>query len=204
MEHDKAMWLEDPFAKLVESRVVYPNPQAGFDSVVMAMPKKSTYRMIADYRAVNNLVTPAARCIPNLEEIRRRMAVASVFCTLDPLLLPKKTTYRMVADYRAVNNLTAPAAMPMPKLEEIGRRMAVASVFCTLHLLHGYWQMRLDPRAQGTFTMVATNGLFTPTPVLQGVLNATSKFEGTVSDVSDGMLGEICLLGESSKSGWTT
>lgn len=45
-------------------------------------PRILVHRMPEDYHAVSNLIVPSAMPIPNLEEVGRHMAEASVFCTL--------------------------------------------------------------------------------------------------------------------------
>lgn len=65
--------------------MVYRNRQAVFGRVALAVPKKRSYRLVADYRAVKNMTETAAMPIPNLEELGRKMAGASVSCTLDLL-----------------------------------------------------------------------------------------------------------------------
>lgn len=73
--------------------------------------------------------------------------------------------------------------------------IAGASVFCTLDLLQGHWQTPLDQTVQETFTMVTARGLYTPTHVPHGVLNATSYVHGAMGDVLEGLLGKMWGLG---------
>ena len=47
--------------------------------------------------------------------------------------------------------------------------------------------MPLAPEAQEVFTIVTPDGLFTPTRVPQGVLNATSYFQGVMTDLLCGL-----------------
>ena len=47
--------------------------------------------------------------------------------------------------------------------------------------------MPLAPEAQEVFTIVTPDGLFTPTRVPQGVLNATSYFQGVMTDLLRGL-----------------
>lgn len=56
MDRDKAMWLEDHFQRLQKTGMVYPNLHTRFGSEAMVVPKKATYRMVADYGAVNSLI----------------------------------------------------------------------------------------------------------------------------------------------------
>ena len=47
--------------------------------------------------------------------------------------------------------------------------------------------MPLAPEAQEVFTIVTPDGLFTPTRVPQGVLSATSYFQGVMTDLLRGL-----------------
>ena len=62
-----------------------------------------------------------------------------------------------------------------------------AKCFGKLDLLQGYWQMPFAPEAQEVFTIVTPDGLFTPTRVPQGVLNATSYCQGVMTDLLRGL-----------------
>lgn len=44
-------------------------------------------------------------------------------------------------------------------------------------MLQGYWQLPLSQEAHEVFTIAAPDGLFTPSRVPQGILNATSFFQ---------------------------
>lgn len=73
------------FSKATESwDDLRKNLQARFGSVAMAVPSQKTYRMVANYRAVESLIAPLATPMPNLE-IGRKITGASVVCTLDLL-----------------------------------------------------------------------------------------------------------------------
>ena len=140
----KAEWLAEHFGQLEAVGMVFHNPQAVFSSVAMAVPKGNGFRMVADYRAVNQLVEQAA--------------------------------------------------MPMPRLEELGMLLGGAAAFCTLDMIQGYWQMPLHESARELFTMVTTGGLYTPTRVPQGVLNATAYFQATMAEVLTGLIGKTCFV----------
>ena len=47
--------------------------------------------------------------------------------------------------------------------------------------------MPLAPEAQEVFTIITPDGLFTPTRVPQGVLKATSYFQGVMTDLLRGL-----------------
>ena len=102
-----------------------------------------------------------------------------------------KLTYRMVGDYRAANRQIEKSPGPMPDLEASMQRLSQASCYGSLDMLQGYWLMPLDPEAQEIFTMVGPGGLYSPTRAPQGVLNATSYYQGTMTDVLHGL---NCLI----------
>ena len=62
-----------------------------------------------------------------------------------------------------------------------------ARCFGKLDLLQGYWQMPLADEAQEIFTITTPFGMFTPKRVPQGVLNATSYFQGVMMDLLEGL-----------------
>ena len=65
----KAALLHEHMANLETARMVFRNPQAIYGSVAMAIPKGSnSFRMVTDYRAVNDTIEPAAMPMPNLED----------------------------------------------------------------------------------------------------------------------------------------
>ena len=74
----------------------------------------------------------------------------------------------------------------MPGLEAELGRLRGAGAFATLDLLQGYWQCPLAAEAQEIFTIATPQGLFTPTRVPQGVLNATAYFQATLQRELEG------------------
>ena len=56
-----------------------------------------------------------------------------------------------------------------------------ARFFGKLDILQGHWQMPLAEEAREIYTITTPLGLFTPTRVPQGVLNATACFEGVMT-----------------------
>ena len=73
----------------------------------------------------------------------------------------------------------------MPNQEDM-RELLGAKCFGKLDLFQGYCQIPLAPEAQEVFTIVTPEGLFTMTRVPQGVLNATSYFQGVMTDLLRG------------------
>ena len=60
--------------------------------------------------------------------------------------------------------------------------------------LQGYWQSPLAEEASEYFTFVTGDGLFTPTRVPQGVMNATSYFQVMMMKVLGNLVGRACLI----------
>ena len=66
--------------------MVFRNPQAIYGSVAMGITKGSnSYRMVTDYRAVNDTIEPAAMPMPNLEDKPSLFAGTTAWCTPDML-----------------------------------------------------------------------------------------------------------------------
>ncbi|CAB1109830.1 unnamed protein product [Ectocarpus sp. CCAP 1310/34] len=103
------------------------------------------------------------------------------------MLTPKrsgdKVTYRFVGDFRAVNRQIEKSPGPMPDLEADMQRLSRATCYGSLDMLQGYWGMPLAPEAQEIFTMIGPGGLYSPERVPQGVLNATSYYQGTMNSI---------------------
>ena len=82
----KTAWLHEHMANLETAGTVLRKPQAIYASVLMVIPKGSnSYRMITDYRAVNDSIEPAVMPMPNLEDKTSLFAGATAWCTLDML-----------------------------------------------------------------------------------------------------------------------
>lgn len=99
-----------------------------------------------------------------------------------------------MADYREVNQFIEQAAMPMLCLEELGLNLKVVMASRTLDMFQGYCQTPLHASAQELSKMVIAGDLYTPTRVLQGVLNATAYFRATMTDVFNGLIERMCLV----------
>ena len=73
----KAAWLHEHMTNLETAVLVFRNPQAIYASVAMAIPKGSnSYRMVTDYRFVNDTIELAAMPMPNLEDKASLFALA--------------------------------------------------------------------------------------------------------------------------------
>ena len=58
-----------------------------------------------------------------------------------------------------------------------------ATCFGKLDILQGYWQIPLAAEDQEVFTIATPEGLFTPTRVPQGVLDARAYFQGVMTEL---------------------
>lgn len=74
----------------------------------------------------------------------------------------------------------------MPNQEAEMQRMGQATCYGSLDMLQGYWQMPVAPKSQAFFTIAGPGGLFTPTRVPKGMLNATSYFQVTMTTLLEG------------------
>ena len=100
---------------------------------------------------------------------------------------PKKGGYRLVSDFRAANKQVEKVPGVMPNPEASMAQLSAAKFYGSLDLLQGYWQCPLAPEAQEIFTIATPGGLYTPKRVPQGILNATSYFQATLTRILDGL-----------------
>ena len=81
-----AAWLHQHVVNMETAGMVFRNRQAIYASVAMATPKgPNSYRMVTDYRAVNDTIEPAAMTTPNLKDTPFIFAGETAWCTLDML-----------------------------------------------------------------------------------------------------------------------
>ena len=102
--------------------------------------------------------------------------------------------YRLVADFPPINDQCELVPGPTRNPEIEGGKCVGAVTFCTMDCLQGYWQCPLAEEAREYFTFVTGDGLFTPTRVPQGVMNATSYFQGIMMEVLGNLVGRACLV----------
>ena len=75
----------------------------------------------------------------------------------------------------------------MPTQEASTAKLSEAQYYGSLDMLQGYWQLPLAPEAQELFTISTPDGLYTPTRVPHGILNATSFCQATMTQVLHGL-----------------
>ena len=85
-----------------------------------------------------------------------------------------------------------PGSIWNPEIED--EKYAGAVAFCTMDCLQGYWQCPLVEETREYFAFVTGDGLLTPMHVPQGVMNATSSFQGMVIEVLRNPVGRVCLI----------
>ena len=99
-----------------------------------------------------------------------------------------------MADFFPINGQCELVPGPMRNPQIQGEKCAGAVAFCTMDCLQGYWQCPLAEDAREYFTFMTGDGLFTPTHVLQRVMNATSYIQGMVMEVLGNLVGRYCLI----------
>ena len=79
----KTAWLDEQFAQLANVGMVYENPQAICSNPAQAVPKGNGYRLVGDFKAVNQQSVPVAAPPMLLEEQTSAFAGAALFMTVD-------------------------------------------------------------------------------------------------------------------------
>jgi hypothetical protein len=97
--------------------------------------------------------------------------------------VPKGTSLRMTLDCRRQNQQTVPKTFPMPDLEGILLRLQGAKVFVKLDAYKFFWQLALALKSQEYFTFMTPDGLFQPTSVPMGCVDAVAYAQSTMHEV---------------------
>ena len=79
----KTAWLDEQFTQLAEAGMVYENPQAICSSPAQAVPKGNGYRLVGDFKAVNQQSEPVAASPILLEEQASAFAGVALFMAVD-------------------------------------------------------------------------------------------------------------------------
>ena len=96
-----------------------------------------------------------------------------------------------MSDYKAVNEQVEKSPGVMPNQEADMVDLLSARFFGKLDLFQGCWQMPLAEEARKIDTITAPLGLFTPTRVPQGVLNAIGYFQDVMTELQVGIKRKI-------------
>ena len=162
-------------------------PKQGADlSQVKAKPRVDSPEKSAWLKEHFELLCETGMVYPNPQAICASVAMA----------FPKGPGkgYRFVADFPPINGQCELVPGPMRNPEIEGEKCVGAVAFCTMGCLQGYWQCPLAEEAREYFTFVTRDGLFTPTRVPQGVINATSYFQGMMMEVLGNLVGRVYLI----------
>ena len=98
-------------------------------------------------------------------------------------LTPKKDTFRFTLDFRAVNFLLLPMAWQMPLVDTVLEEAVRGKYFASLDCDNGYWQIAVHPDFAEIFSFLTEDGIFTPTRLLQGIVDGVAVFQGLMSTI---------------------
>jgi transposase InsO family protein len=107
---------------------------------------------------------------------------------------PLDKQYRLVCDLRAVNKISKAVALPLPRLEEVTGFLSRFRFHGSGDCLDGYFQVPLHEDSQAMFTMVTSDGCFTPTRLPQGGVNGTGPFHGILVSVLGDLVWRACVV----------
>ena len=102
--------------------------------------------------------------------------------------------YRLVVYFSPINDQCelVPGSMQNPEIE--GEKCVCTVAFCMMDYLQSFWPCPLVLEARKYFLFVAGDGLFTPTRVPPGVMNATSYFQEMMMEVLGNLARHACLI----------
>ncbi|GMF34637.1 unnamed protein product [Phytophthora fragariaefolia] len=81
----------------------------------------------------------------------------------------------------------------MPVLEVVLGALEGAKVFFALDWFRGYWQLPLHEDSQELFTFTTHRGMYTPTCVPMGAMDAAVYGQGVVEEIFGDLLGNGIL-----------
>ena len=98
-----------------------------------------------------------------------------------PLIVPKPgpDQYRFTLDLRPVNAQTVPTVWPMPNVDATLLALAQEKCFADLDFSHCFWQLPEHEHSQEILSFVSPDGVFSPTRVPQGQINAAAFCQST-------------------------
>ncbi|OWZ03653.1 hypothetical protein PHMEG_00024578 [Phytophthora megakarya] len=88
--------------------------------------------------------------------------------------------FRLTIDYRPVNDVMIPIAGPMPSSATTMRSFSDKKIFARFDFTQGFWQLPLQKDSGEIFLFVTPDGVYTPTQVLQGVIDSALHFQTKV------------------------
>ena len=102
-----------------------------------------------------------------------------------PLIVPKSgpEQFRLTVDLRPVNAQTDVIVWPMPNMDTVLSNVRKSTCFASLDFCHGFWQLPLASQSQECQSFICPDGVFTPTRVLHGQVNAVAYFQSSIQNV---------------------
>jgi hypothetical protein len=106
------------------------------------------------------------------------------------LFVPKSSGrgLRMCVDYRALNSLTIKNRFPLPRIDDLLDQLSGAKYLSSLDLLHGYYQVRMNPEEIPMTAFTTPFGLYEFTVMPFGLTNAPSVFQSMMQQVLSPLL----------------
>lgn len=95
---------------------------------------------------------------------------------------------------RPINGYTVQYQVPMPNLENELLKLEGSFIYANLDLLHGYWQLLLAMVSQECQNFGTPDGIFSPTRVMHGIINAVTHLRTTIKSELDENLYEQLLV----------
>jgi hypothetical protein len=99
---------------------------------------------------------------------------------------------RMVVDLRRVNDATTPVYSSLPCMETAMSNARHATHFAVFDLQSGFFQIGMTAETSEICTVATPFGLYRPTRMLQGMVNATAHFQAQVRAALGDLYGDIC------------
>ena len=96
---------------------------------------------------------------------------------------PNGRAYRQVSDLRRVNDLTIPIAWPANDMIASAGRLAGSSIFSICDADGAFLQHPLAPESQEVFSVMTDKGVYTPTVLMQGQIDATAVFQASMQEI---------------------
>ena len=108
-----------------------------------------------------------------------------------PVVLVRKKdgSLRLCIDYRKINSHTVKDSFPLPRIEEALDALRDAKYFTSMDLVHGYFQVVMDPTSIDVTAFRVPWGLYEFTRMPQGLVNSPSTFQRTMEYI----LGDLNL-----------
>ncbi len=116
-------------------------------------------------------------------DIENHLAAGTIYMnpnarfTSPVLMVPKGEGFRMVVDYARVNQIIQEDTWPMPLLVNELRKLRSKILFGKIDLKQGYYQIGLDYNSQDYLSFITPFGTYSPTRVMQGVINGVHHFQ---------------------------